>query len=68
MARAHAEPKLEERLWTAAQLAERYGLSELTLRQWRWKSTGPRPILVGRRALYPESEVARWEAGRRRTA
>lgn len=55
-----------ERLWTAAELAERYGISPLTLRNWRYLGIGPRPIKVGRNALYPESEVARWEANRRR--
>ena len=56
-----------ERLWTDEELAERYGLSRLTLRNWRSLGTGPRAIKVGRRALYPESEVARFEANRRRT-
>jgi transcriptional regulator with XRE-family HTH domain len=59
---------LEERLWTAEELAERYGMSPNTLRNWRCAGIGPRAIKVGRRALDPESEVARWEANRRRTA
>jgi predicted DNA-binding transcriptional regulator AlpA len=57
-----------ERLWTTAELAERYGMSPLTLRNWRCAGIGPRSIKVGRNALYPESEVARWEANRRRGA
>ncbi len=56
-----------ERLWTDAQLAERYGLSPLTLRNWRSLGIGPRAIKVGRRALYPDSEVSRFEATRERT-
>jgi hypothetical protein len=60
--------QLEERLWSEAELAERYRLSPLTLRSWRSRGTGPRAIKVGNRALYPQSEVARWEASRRRTA
>jgi hypothetical protein len=59
---------LEERLWTEAELAERYAMSPNTLKKWRCIGIGPRAIKVGRRALYPESEVARWEANRRRTA
>jgi predicted DNA-binding transcriptional regulator AlpA len=60
--------QLEDRLWTESEVAERYSLSPLTLRSWRSRGTGPRAIKVGRRALYPESELARWEASRRRTA
>ena len=59
---------LEERLWTEAELAQRYDMSPGTLKKWRCLGIGPRAIKVGRRALYPESEVARWEANRRRTA
>jgi hypothetical protein len=59
---------LEEKLWTEAELAERYTLSPFTLRSWRSRGTGPRWIKVGHRPLYPESEVARWEANRRRAA
>ncbi len=56
-----------ERLWTDAELAERYQLSTLTLRNWRSLGIGPRAIKVGRRALYRDSEVARFEANRERT-
>lgn len=55
-----------DRLWTEAELAARYGLSPRTLRNWRAAGTGPRFIKVGRRVLYPEPEVARWEANRPR--
>jgi helix-turn-helix protein len=61
------QAQLEERLWTPAELAARYGLSPLTLRNWRCLGTGPRAIKIGNRPLYPESEVARWEANRPRT-
>lgn len=59
-------PPLEERLWTTAELAQRYGLSPATLKSWRNRGRGPRFIKVGHRALYPETEVARWEAAQRR--
>jgi hypothetical protein len=57
---------IEEKLWTEAELAARYGLSPATLKTWRCRGRGPKYIKVGRAALYPQSEVARWEAGRRR--
>lgn len=63
-----AKPALEEQLLTTSQLAERYHMSELTLRKWRWRGIGPRWVKIAGRALYPESEVARWEANRRRCA
>jgi hypothetical protein len=63
-----ARVALEERLWTTAELAERYDMSPLTLRNWRCRGVGPRFIKVGRQALYPESEVARWEANKPRVA
>ena len=63
-----AAAPLEERLWTEDELAARYQMAPATLRNWRSLGIGPRAIKVGRRALYPESEVARWEATRRRTA
>ena len=41
-------PPLEDRYFTPAELTERYGgLSELTLRNWRWRGEGPRFIKVG---------------------
>jgi hypothetical protein len=54
-------PPSQDRLWTAEELADRYHVSLLTLRQWRWRRTGPKPIKVGRQPLYPESEIARYE-------
>jgi predicted DNA-binding transcriptional regulator AlpA len=50
-----------ERLWTEDELAQRWQVSRRTLRNWRWLGTGPKAIKVGRNALYPESEVIRWE-------
>ena len=44
---------LEERLWTEAELAQRYDMSPGTLKKWRCLGIGPRAIKVGRRALYP---------------
>ena len=61
-----AQPISTERMWTAAELADRYEITLKTLRNWRYQGIGPRPIRIGRRPFYPDSEVARWEANRRR--
>ena len=50
-----------ERLWSEEELAQRWHMSPRTLRNWRYLRTGPRAVKVGRNALYPESEVIRWE-------
>jgi predicted DNA-binding transcriptional regulator AlpA len=63
-----AKTELEDRLWTPADLASRYGLSLITLRNWRHLRRGPRPIHIGGKPFYPQSEIARWEANRRRAA
>ncbi len=63
---AKPKPELEEKLWTTAELAERWHMSAWTLRDWRHQRRGPRAIHIAGRALYPQSEVARWEATRRR--
>ncbi len=67
---------LEPKLWTPGEVAERYGLTPKTLRNWRSLGIGPRSIKAGSKVLYRESELARWEAereqqrspGRRRVA
>jgi transposase-like protein len=52
---------IDDRLWTVEEVAARYGIAAGTLRNWRYLGIGPRSIKVGRRPLYPESELARWE-------
>jgi hypothetical protein len=59
--------QLEERLWTPQELAERYGVSLVTLRNWRYQKRGPRSITIASKPFYPESEVARFEASQRRS-
>jgi predicted DNA-binding transcriptional regulator AlpA len=58
--------EIEERYFTEAELAARYGLARKTLRNWRAEGRGPRWVKVGARPLYPASEVAKWEGHRRR--
>jgi hypothetical protein len=52
---------IDGHLWTDEEVAGRYGLSVGTLRNWRYLGIGPRSIKAGRKPLYPEGELARWE-------
>lgn len=53
-------------LLTTRELAERWGLSPRTLRNWRAADYGPRWVkLNGKLAHYPMNEVIRWERHRR---
>jgi predicted DNA-binding transcriptional regulator AlpA len=60
------------RLLTTAQLAERTGYAEQTLRRWRceWprKKEGPRWIGRGRGVRYPEDWVEEWVTTQDQTA
>ena len=60
--RTKTKHDLEERLWTPAELAARWRMSVLTLRDWRAQRTGPRAIRIGRRVFYPQTAIAAWEA------
>lgn len=50
-----------DRYLTTADLAERYHTAESTIRYWRHAGSGPRGTLIGRRVLYRQTEVERWE-------
>ncbi len=41
-------------------LAERFGIPEATLAQWRYRGTGPRYAKVGRHIRYSEQDVTAW--------
>ena len=43
------------------ELSRRWGISEKTLQQQRWKGTGPRYDKIGNRVRYPIDEVERYE-------
>ncbi|WP_030562679.1 helix-turn-helix transcriptional regulator [Streptomyces aureocirculatus] len=49
------------RYLTTAEVAERYRTAESTVRYWRHIGKGPRGINVGKRVLYPEAELLRYE-------
>lgn len=53
---------MPKRYLTTAEVAERYRTAESTVRYWRHIGYGPKSIKVGRRALYTEAELDRWEA------
>lgn len=53
-----------DRFLTTAEVAARYRISPSTVRYWRHAGVGPRGIKFGRRVLYRESELARWERER----
>lgn len=49
-----------ERYFTTDELAGMYRTSPSTVRYWRHTGYGPEGVKVGRRVLYAESEVKRW--------
>jgi excisionase family DNA binding protein len=52
-------PRREENLVTE-EVAQLLQTSPSTIRYWRHKGYGPKGVRVGRRVLYPLSEVQRW--------
>lgn len=51
----------KDSLLTTADLGARYHVDPSTIRYWRHVGKGPRGFKVGKRVLYRESEVLRWE-------
>ena len=47
---------------TTAEVAERYRTRDSTVRHWRSMGYGPKGVKVGRRMLYPQSEIDRFDA------
>lgn len=46
---------------TPDQVAQRYQVSEATLKEWRYKGTGPKFLHLRKRIRYRESDLVRWE-------
>lgn len=46
---------------TTAEVAARYRTAQGTVRYWRHIGYGPKGVKVGRRVLYAESEVRRFD-------
>ena len=59
---------VDDRYLTTEELASRYRTSPGTVRFWRHAGKGPKGVKFGRRVLYAESEVARWDAELRGTS
>lgn len=51
-----------ERFFTTDDVAERYRTAPGTVRYWRHIGYGPGSTKVGRRHLYPEAEIRRFDA------
>ena len=45
--------------------AERLGIANRTLRNWRVKGIGPRHLAVGRIVFYDDSDLDRWVSERK---
>jgi excisionase family DNA binding protein len=58
-------PRREENLVTE-EVAQLLRTSPSTIRYWRHKGYGPKGVRLGRRVLYPLSEVQRWMEERSR--
>lgn len=57
-----AAKKDDEKMMTTAELAERWSISEITLKKWRVSNTGPKYIKLGdRKVLYRYSDVLEYE-------
>lgn len=54
--------------FTPDQVAERYLVSEATLKEWRYKRTGPEYVRLGRHVRYPAKALERWEKQREAAA
>lgn len=51
----------QKRYLTTADVAERYRTAPSTVRYWRHIGYGPKGVKVGRRVLYSEAEIERFE-------
>ncbi len=45
---------------TIAEVARELGVSEKTVRYWRYTGTGPKSARLGRRVLYRRSDLNDW--------
>lgn len=54
---------MAEGFFTAKQVMERYHFTEMTL--WRWLNSDkvgfPKPMVINRRRLFREEDIASWE-------
>jgi len=50
---------------TLREVAQRLGVREGTLRQWRWRGQGPRSFKVGVSVVYHLADIEAWERQQR---
>ncbi|MEE4543507.1 helix-turn-helix domain-containing protein [Streptomyces sp. V4-01] len=50
-----------DRYLTTAEVAQRYRTADSTVRYWRHIGYGPKGVKIGRRVLYSEAELTRFE-------
>jgi DNA-binding transcriptional MerR regulator len=50
-----------DRYLTTSEVAQRYRTAESTVRYWRHVGYGPKGMKIGRRVLYSEAELTRFE-------
>jgi predicted DNA-binding transcriptional regulator AlpA len=56
---------MERPFLTTVELASRYGVSLMTIRDWRKKGTGPVATKLGGLVRYALADVLAWERSRR---
>jgi predicted DNA-binding transcriptional regulator AlpA len=49
---------------TPEQVAERYQISEATVKEWRYKRVGPAYLRLGKRVRYSLASLEKWERER----
>ncbi|MFJ2266701.1 helix-turn-helix transcriptional regulator [Streptomyces sp. NPDC087849] len=54
------EPVTDDRLWTVADVARKLGVSEATVRTYRWRGDLPDPSYVGRTPVWQPSVIEEW--------
>jgi DNA-binding transcriptional MerR regulator len=54
---------VDDRYLTTVELADMYRTTPSTIRYWRHTGYGPQGVKVGKRVLYAESEIRRWDEG-----
>jgi predicted site-specific integrase-resolvase len=47
--------------FTPGQVAERYQVSEATLKEWRYRGRGPDFVRLGKHVRYPAKSLEQWE-------
>lgn len=57
-------PASKSELLTPAEVSVRYGkkVAVGTLRNWRWRKSGPPFVHIGRRVFYPIAQLLAWES------